>query len=141
MRTIHIPLIFLSLFILTACGQTKVSGPFVDPDASWPEDCRNQGYFSEEFPLDVVYPKSVPINSMAVGNEGESGFLANFCTKSTAQNIVSWYKNQYESQGYEYYTIETVHFWKSPIKSVMLDVREEPGDYVHYSVDVRWKDS
>ncbi len=138
MRIIPLSLTVLSLLILTACGQTTVTGPFVEPDETWPEDCRNQGYFPEEFPLDVVYPASVPLGGYEMDSDYDEALIGTFCTKDTAKNIVDWYRNTFEPQGYEYSTIETVHYLKSPHQTIFLDIVKELGSFVQYSVDVRW---
>lgn len=89
----------------------------------------------------MVYPRSVPLDGYEMDSDYDESLIGNFCTKDTAENIVAWYRNTFEPQGYEYSTMETVHYLKSPNQTVFLDIVKELGIYVKYSVDVRWGDS
>ena len=136
MHRIYLSLTLLSVFILTACaGQSN--GPFIEADENWPEICRNQNSFAEGFPIGTVYPNSVPVDASEMEYEGKTVYLASFCTKDSPENIVAWYKNKYEPQGYEYYTIETVHYWKKENHQLMLDIAKDFGEHVFYTVDTR----
>lgn len=89
----------------------------------------------------MIYPKSVPLDGYEMDSDYDENLVGILCAKDTANNIVAWYRNTYESQGYEYSTLETVHYLKSPDQTVFLDIMKEFNGYVKYSVDVRWGDS
>jgi|GEM_PF-6521402 len=137
----NIPLIpaTIALAMLTACGQVVVNGPFIESDENWPENCQGQYKFSDAFPTDIVFPKSVALQSVDVGggDQIQEGIIGIFCTKDSYSEIISWYKNKFGPQEYKYFSIDTVHFWKSKDRAVMLDVVKEQGEYVKYTVDVR----
>jgi len=139
--------LLIPIFALTACGQSvSDNGTLADPpdnivliapDEAWPEICRIQSDFTEDFPMEAVYPKSVPIDGRARKEKGFDGFEASFCTKDTIKNIVAWYKDKYEPLGYKHSNIGTIHFWKKNNKSIFLDTYKEFGEYVQYELTVR----
>ncbi len=137
MRTTSLTLTFPLLIILIACGQT-VSGPFIEPDETWPEKCRIQSNFAEGFPTEAVYPTSVPLDAVQFSTTAD-GFLGNFCTRGSVDDLVAWYRRKYEPQGYEYFNDDEfpIHYWRKNNQDVFLDIAKDYGGYVRYSVDVR----
>ena len=140
-KIILVLLPLISIFFIAGCGQKNntVNVNKIPSDA--PEICQIQFNFPEAFPDEIIYPNSIKLN----GSEMEAfenhlgGFLAGFCVKEDSSKIITWYKNKFEPQGYEYFAAETVHYWKKDKKEIMLNLvsTDLENGYVKYSLDVR----
>jgi len=138
-----ITILFVAVLIIIGVGcTTSNDSDLVLNDPNLPKLCQTQTKnFPAEFPEDAIYPDSLRLNAYSVGTDGDKGgvgLLGKFCVKEDLNTILEWYKNKYEPQGYEYFTMEIVHYWKKNDSTIFLDLESElENGYIMYSVDVR----
>jgi len=145
MRKIKILLGFSVCLLALGFSCTVPPASNIDPNS--PSACQAiVGEIPAGFPENMQMPGSWFVVGTQFGMEEETydvshdGYLVTFCAKATTDEIFNWYNAKYPD--WEYYTMETVHYWTlGNEKSLMLDLVSEGkdgwGEYVMYSLDVR----
>ena len=140
-KTIWVLLPLISIFFIAGCGQKNKTVNVNKIPSDAPEICQIQSNFPDAFPDETIYPNSIKLYSynMEALEDYQESFLVGLCVKEDSSKIITWYKNKFEPQGYEYFTMETVHYWKNDKKEIMLDLvsTDLKNGYVKYSLDLR----
>jgi len=133
---------FVLMLFGAGCGQQEQAEK-IPADA--PKDCYPvTDVFPEGFPNHYVYPNSIIVSENKLSdtergqNVSQNAWLGSFCAKADKEKIIAWYGEKLKSMGFEYSNLESVHYWKSDNKAVLLDLSSDMlGNYVKYSLDIR----